>query len=151
MTDIIDDLKFGRVKSLIIKRILTDDSKDIFIENMLNRNNKSNVWFDEPLKNYEKLYVAIIPNKPSFLKEHYDDVYKTNIDTSVIVSYILVKQTEDGYFIELTETDNKFRGLGFHNALINHFIKFYKLKERNKKIVPLLPIPLSAQYWVKYF
>ena len=151
MSEILEDLKFGRVKSFITKRILTDKSKDIFIERILKRNIDSNVWYDEPLNKYEKLYVAIIPNKPSFLKKCYNDDYKTDIDTAVIVSYMLVKQTEDVYFIDLTETCHKFRGLGINTALINHFKKFYKLEERNKKIVPLYPIPQSVEYWVKYF
>ena len=149
MTDVIHDLKFGRVKSLITKKILNEESKNMFIENMLDDN--ETIWYDEPIKNYEKLYVAIIPNKRSFLKEYYNDTYKKDINTAVIVSYILVKRIDDGYFIELTETDAHFRGLGINSYLINHFIKFYKLKEKNKKIVPLYPIPISTEYWIKFF
>ena len=149
MTEIINELKYGRVKTLITKKILNEESKDLFIKNMLDDNEE--VWYDEPIKNYEMLYVAIIPNKRSFLKEYYNETYKTNIKTAVIISYILVKRINDEYFIELTETDAHFRGLGINSYLINHFIKFYKLKEKNKKIVPIYPIPISTEYWIKFF
>ena len=149
MEEIITPIRYGRVKTFITKKILNEDSKDLFIKNMLNEN--ENVWYDEPIKNYEMLYVAIIPNKRSFLKEYYNETYKTNINTAVIVSYILVKRVNDEYFIELTETDAHFRGLNINTYLINHFIKSYKLKERNKKIVPLYPIPISTDYWIKFF
>ena len=89
MEDITSSIRYGRVKTLITKKLLNEESKDLFIKNMLNDN--ENVWYDEPLKNYEMLYVAIIPNKRSFLKEYYKETYKTNIKTAVIVSYILVK------------------------------------------------------------
>ena len=131
MEDITSSLRYGRVKTLITKKLLNEESKNMFIENMLDDN--ETIWYDEPIKNYEKLYVAIIPNKRSFLKEYYNDTYKTDINTAVIVSYILVKRIDDGYFIELTETDAYFRGLGINTYLINHFIKFYKLNEKIKK------------------
>lgn len=149
MEDITAPIRYGRVKTLITKNILNKESKDLFIKNMLDDN--ENIWYDEPLKNYEMLYVAIIPNKRSFLKEYYNETYKTNIKTAVIVSYILVKRINDEYFIELTETDAHFRGLNINTYLINHFIKSYKLKEKNKKIAPIYPIPTSTDYWIKFF
>lgn len=150
MTEIMKDLKFGRVKTLITKKLLNKESKGLFIKNMLDHH-ENNIWYHEPLKKYEMLYVAIIPNKRSVLKDYYNETYKTNIKAAVIVSYILVKRTKDAYYIELTETDTHFRGLGINTYLINHFIKFYKLNETNKKIVPLLPIKVSIDYWIKFF
>lgn len=127
------DIVINSISNLRKKQFIDDETKQHFMNNQIEQDD-TKYWRYGVLRNYDNMYVSIIPKE------------KNDKKIGLILSYIIVLKEwgKPFRFIELLDSFYNNNNLGFR--MMEKYMKQY-----SKKLIPLHIIKCSVNYWKKYF
>lgn len=137
------DIKINNIKNFKKCGIVTEETTTYFKDFQIEQD-EDKYWRYGILRNYENLYVAVIPKKKNN-KNLREDAMNQNLDCSVIVSYMVVHKEygKKFRFIELIDTFYENNNLGY--LMFDNYKKQF-----SKELLPIHIIPTSVKYWQKF-
>lgn len=151
-------LTFDCMKSLNTYNLVNIKTHKSFVDYLFTI--KRDYWYFNPINNYKKLFVAVLPyykdeehvkNDRGFNRFVIENHYKIEIDYSYIISFMLVIRTKDIYYIDFIETNQILSCCGIGSQLIREYIKKYNVFDKNKIIIPIMISESAVIFWSRFF